>query len=173
MAIVTCVVAHIDHGKTTLIDSLVSAGGAISKSLAGEIRYLDTRADEQERGITLKLGMATVKYRETHVIVDTPGHVDFEHLVHSASLLADNFLIVVDVNEGITPRTYTLINYIENKNAVLVLNKIDKIWKMSFEDFYSRLSEILERVNSLAKEERFIWKKKQRGCFLLNSIFWH
>lgn len=159
MAIITCVAAHVDHGKTTLMDSLVSAGGSISRASAGELRYLDTREDEQERGITLKLNAVTVKHKDTHVIIDTPGHVDFEHLVQKAAVLADNFVVLVDVNEGITPRMYAFVNYMQGKSTVLVLNKIDKAWHREFEEFYGLLADTLAKMNGLARAEVFEWRK--------------
>lgn len=156
---ITCVVAHIDHGKTTLMDSLVSAQGMISRISAGDLRYLDTREDEQVRGITLKLNAITVEHTNTHVIIDTPGHVDFEHLVQKASVLADNFLVLIDLSEGITPRMYSLVNHLAGKNAVLVLNKIDRIWASSFDEFYARIHEVVGRANALVKDEVFDWGK--------------
>lgn len=159
MAIITCVAAHVDHGKTTLMDSIVSASGSISRASAGELRYLDTREDEQMRGITLKLSAVTVEGKNSHVIIDTPGHVDFEHLVQKAAVLADNFVVLIDVNEGITPRMYAFANYMQGKNTVLVLNKIDKAWHKEFEEFYGLLLDTLAKMNGLAKADIFDWKK--------------
>ncbi len=82
---ITSMIAHIDHGKTTLIDSLITSTGFFSKSLADELRYLDSRKDEQERGITLKL--SPIKLQNGHTFIDTPGHVDFDSLIFSSSAL--------------------------------------------------------------------------------------
>lgn len=72
------IVAHVDHGKTTLADSLVASNGIISRSSSGKLRYLDSRDDEQERGITMKSSAISLVFND-HLInlIDTPGHVDF------------------------------------------------------------------------------------------------
>jgi len=148
---ITCIVAHIDHGKTTIIDSIIASQGFFSKSLAGELRYLDNRTDEQERGITLKL--APIKLSNGHIFIDTPGHVDFESLIFSSSVLTDNHIIVVDVNEGITPRIYSLIKFLDKSRSILILNKIDKC------DDYETISTLLHCINGLLGEEVFEWAK--------------
>jgi elongation factor 2 len=155
--VVTSVVAHIDHGKTSLIDSLVAARGRLSKSLAGSARFLDTREDEQSRGITLKLSAITIEHGDTdYIIIDTPGHVDFEPLIQASSVLSDNFLVLVDINEGITPRTYTLVNYVKGKGCVLAVNKIDKI--SSEEEMLERTQCAVSSMNALIGEELFSWE---------------
>lgn len=151
MSKITSVIAHIDHGKTTLIDSLIAAQGYFSKSLAGELRYLDSRKDEQERGITLKL--TPIKLQNGHIFIDTPGHVDFEYLIFSSSVLADNHLVLIDVNEGITPRIHSLVKFINKSRSILVLNKVDRC-----SDFGS-VSLVLHQVNGLMEEEVFEWSK--------------
>lgn len=150
---ITSVVAHIDHGKTTLIDSLLLTQNVVSRQLAGELRCLDTRPDEQSRGITLKL--SAVEINSSLTIIDTPGHVDFESLVQASSILADSFLILVDVCEGISPRLMAITNYI-NDNAILVLNKIDKI---ESDTLCELISQMIVRVNALVKKELFSWEK--------------
>jgi elongation factor 2 len=148
---ITSIVAHIDHGKTTLIDSLIASQGFISKSIAGDLRYLDNRADEQERGITLKL--SPIKLKSGLIFIDTPGHVDFESLIFCSSILSDNHLILVDVNEGITPRTYSLIKYINKQRTILVLNKVDKC------DDFDTVQMVLYQLNGLIGEDIFSWEK--------------
>ena len=148
---ITSIIAHIDHGKTTLIDSIIASTGFFSKSLAGELRYLDSRKDEQERGITLKL--SPIKLANGHTFIDTPGHVDFESLIFSSSALGENHLILIDVNEGITPRTYSLVKFLNKDRSILVLNKIDKC------DDFDCISMIIVQINGLLKEEVFEWSK--------------
>ncbi|KAF7684092.1 Elongation factor 2 [Astathelohania contejeani] len=158
--IITSIIAHIDHGKTTLIDSLVATQGVISKSSAGNLRYLDTREDEQRRGITLKLSAITLQHISKHIIIDTPGHVDFESLVEASSYLSDVFVIIIDVSEGITPRTISLTNFVKNHNCVLVLNKIDKLINMELDLLMNSIDEIINRMNGLltSLETQFNWK---------------
>ncbi len=80
-----CILAHVDHGKTTLADSLVASNGLISSRMAGKLRYLDSRPDEQERGITMKSSAVTLKHGDCLVnLIDSPGHVDFSSEVRTS-----------------------------------------------------------------------------------------
>lgn len=148
-SMITSIIAHIDHGKTTLLDSIIASTGYFSKSLAGDLRYLDNRKDEQERGITMKI--SPIKIGSGYVFIDTPGHVDFEHLIFSSSMVSENHLILIDVNEGITPRTYSLVRFINKKRSILVMNKIDKC------DDFEMVELVLLQINGLLGEEVFRW----------------
>jgi len=148
---ITSVIAHTDHGKTTLLDSIIASTGHFPKSLIGDIKYLDTRKDEQEREITMKL--APIKLKNGHIFIDTPGHVDFENLLLSSAIMCDNQVILIDVNEGITPRTYSLVKFINKSRSVLVFNKIDKCTDVSTVDL------VLLQINGLLGEEVFVWER--------------
>ncbi|KAF7998147.1 hypothetical protein HCN44_009545 [Aphidius gifuensis] len=157
-----CILAHVDHGKTTLADSLVASNGIISDKLAGKLRYMDFRPDEQERGITMKSSSISLhhNYNDNDYlinIIDSPGHVDFASEVSTAVRLCDGALIVVDVVEGVCPQTRSALSmtYIEGLKPVLVLNKIDRLineLKLTPLDAYVHLVQVLEQVNAVMGE---------------------
>ncbi|KAJ1341722.1 hypothetical protein BSLG_003682 [Batrachochytrium salamandrivorans] len=174
-----CILAHVDHGKTTLADGLLSANGIISSKLAGKVRYLDSRPDEQERGITMKssgvslffsvveqsrlitdaLNADPIKTSSTTTeylinLIDSPGHVDFSSEVSTASRLCDGGLVLVDVVEGVCTQTHTVLRqaWVEKVQPILVLNKIDRLiteLKMTPQEAYAQLNQILEQVNAI------------------------
>lgn len=157
-----CILAHVDHGKTTLADSLVASNGIISSKLAGKLRYLDSRPDEQRRGITMKSSSIALYHtdesRETLInLIDSPGHVDFASEVSAAVRLCDGAVVVVDVVEGVCPQTRGALSmsYVEGLKPVLVLNKIDRLiteMKLSPLDAYVHLTQVLEQVNAVMGE---------------------
>ena len=101
-----CILAHVDHGKTTLADSLVASNGFISQRLAGQLRYLDSRQDKQERGITMKSSAVTLSHND-HVInlIDSPGHVDFSSEVSRSLSACQGVILLVDANQGVQAQT--------------------------------------------------------------------
>jgi ribosome assembly protein 1 len=130
-----CVIAHVDHGKTTLTDCLLSSNKIISKSLAGKLRFLDSREDEQEREITMKSSSISLVHEHEKTkqdclvnLIDSPGHVDFAFEVSSGLKVCDNAVLVIDVIEGACSQTYKVLNAAvkEGLKVILFINKIDK-----------------------------------------------
>ncbi|XP_006142720.1 elongation factor-like GTPase 1 isoform X2 [Tupaia chinensis] len=154
-----CVLAHVDHGKTTLADCLISSNGIISSRLAGKLRYMDSREDEQVRGITMKSSAISLHYtkgNEEYLInlIDSPGHVDFSSEVSTAVRICDGCIIVVDAVEGVCPQTQAVLRqaWLENIRPVLVINKIDRLiveLKFTPQEAYSHLKNILGQINAL------------------------
>lgn len=158
-----CILAHVDHGKTTLADSLVASNGIISQRMAGKLRYLDNREDEQERGITMKSSSISLYYKDGPMdkdkdylinLIDSPGHVDFCSEVSTAVRLCDGAIVVVDVVEGVGPQTRACLKqtYVEHLKPVLVLNKIDRLIlekQMTPLDAYFHISQLLEQINAV------------------------
>ncbi|XP_015789926.1 elongation factor-like GTPase 1 [Tetranychus urticae] len=157
-----CILAHVDHGKTTLADYLIASNGIISLRLAGKSRYMDSRPDEQQRGITMKsssiaLGHSIDDQDYLVNVIDSPGHVDFCGEVSTAIRLCDGALIIIDVVEGLCAQTKTAIRqaWIEMIKPILVLNKIDRLImekQLTPIDAYVHLQQILEQVNALMGE---------------------
>ncbi|XP_076339348.1 elongation factor-like GTPase 1 [Tachypleus tridentatus] len=157
-----CILAHVDHGKTTVADCLIASNRIISERLAGKLRYLDSRKDEQERGITMKSSAISLHFTfgsENYLInlIDSPGHVDFYGEVSTAVRLCDGAIILVDVVEGICPQTKVALRqaWTENIHPILVLNKIDRLIierKLTPLDAYIHLQQLLEQVNAVIGE---------------------
>lgn len=130
-----CILAHVDHGKTTLADTLLASNGIISTRMSGKLRYMDSRADEQERGITMKSSaislIHTTAESQQYLInlIDSPGHVDFSSEVSTAIRLCDGAAILIDVCEGICPQTHAVLRQasVENLKLILIFNKIDRL----------------------------------------------
>lgn len=160
------VIAHVDHGKSTLTDSLISKAGIISAAKAGEARFMDTRKDEQERCITIKSTGVSLYYEmpkdETPAdstsngflinLIDSPGHVDFSSEVTAALRVTDGALVVVDCVEGVCVQTETVLRQAlgERIKPVVMVNKMDRALlelQLESEDAYQSFQRTIESVN--------------------------
>jgi GTP-binding protein len=123
------IIAHVDHGKTTLVDRMLQQGGAFrAHEIMGE-RIMDSNALEQERGITILAKNTAIRYKDYKInIVDTPGHADFSGEVERILTMVDGVLLVVDAFEGPMPQTrFVLRKALElNLTPIVVINKIDR-----------------------------------------------
>ena len=124
------IIAHVDHGKTTLVDALLrQTQTKLSKELSDASFIMDSNELEKERGITIFSKNASVKYKGTKInIVDTPGHADFGGEVERVLKLADGCLLLVDAKEGPMPQTRFVLKQALNMGLkiIVVINKIDK-----------------------------------------------
>jgi GTP-binding protein len=123
------IIAHVDHGKTTLVDAMLRQSGAFREGAAVEDRVMDSMDQERERGITILAKNTAVQYEGTKLnIIDTPGHADFGGEVERGLTMVDGVLLLVDASEGPLPQTrFVLRKALEGKlPVVLVVNKIDR-----------------------------------------------
>nr|XP_039271677.1 elongation factor-like GTPase 1 [Styela clava] len=155
-----CILAHVDHGKTTLADSLIASNGIISQRLAGKLRYMDSREDEQIRGITMKSSAISLYFKSGDAneylinLIDSPGHVDFSSEVSTAVRLCDGAIVVIDVVEGVCPQTQAVLRqaWLERLKPMLIFNKMDRLiteLKLTPQEAAMHLQQILEKVNAV------------------------
>ena len=123
------IVAHVDHGKTTLVDAMLWQSGAFRENQDVDERVLDSMDLEREKGITILAKNTAVRYGETKInIIDTPGHADFGGEVERGLTMVDGVLLLVDASEGPLPQTrFVLRKALEARlPVILVVNKVDR-----------------------------------------------
>lgn len=165
------VIAHVDHGKSTLTDSLIGKAGIIADARQGEARFMDTRDDEQARSITIKSTCVSLYYNKKMVdpetgerstrpflinLIDSPGHVDFSSEVTAALRVTDGALVVVDCIEGVCVQTETVLRQAiaERIKPILFVNKLDRIFlelAMTPEECFRSFRNSIESVNVIVE----------------------
>src|SRR6266702_219803 len=138
------IIAHVDHGKTTLVDAMLNQSGIFGAHEEHVERVMDSNDLERERGITILAKITGVRYHGVKInIVDTPGHSDFGGEVERALKIVDGVMLLVDASEGPLPQTrYVLMKALEAKlTPVVVINKIDRP--------DARIPEVLDEIYDL------------------------
>ncbi|MGH9785785.1 MAG: GTP-binding protein, partial [Terriglobia bacterium] len=138
------IIAHVDHGKTTLVDAMLKQSGIFRENETVAERVLDSNELERERGITILAKTTGIRYRGVKInIVDTPGHSDFGGEVERALKIVDGVMLLVDASEGPLPQTrYVLMKALEAKlPPIVVINKIDRP--------DARIAEVLNEIYDL------------------------
>src|ERR1700686_83296 len=123
------IIAHVDHGKTTLVDAMLKQSHIFRENQAVGELILDSNALERERGITILAKNTAIFYHDTKInIIDTPGHADFSGEVERTLNMADGALLIIDAQEGPMPQTkFVLKKALElNLKILVVINKVDK-----------------------------------------------
>lgn len=138
------IIAHVDHGKTTLVDELLNQSGTFRENETHDVRVMDSNDIEKERGITILAKTTGVHYKDYKInIVDTPGHADFGGEVERIMHMVDGVILLVDAREGTMPQTrFVLKKALEaNLKPIVVINKVDR------ENV--RISEVIDEVIEL------------------------
>ena len=156
------IIAHVQHGKTTLTDSLLARAGLISKAVAGDALYTNYEAIEKDRRMTIKSADISLgfNYMEKDYIInliDTPGHVDFGGHVTRSMRAVDGVVLVVDPVEGVMPQTETVLRQAlkEKAKPVLFVNKVDRLLnelRLTPEQTYERLLKLITDINKMISQ---------------------
>lgn len=147
------IIAHVDHGKTTLVGRLLTWTGTVDMPASGDIAMMDSNPIEHERGITILAKTTSIKYKDTIInILDTPGHADFGGEVERIMNMVDGCVLVVDAFDGVMPQTrFVLKTALEYKlKVVVVINKVDR----PNADIQKTEDEILQLFMDLGADDR-------------------
>lgn len=153
------IIAHVDHGKTTLSDSLLAAGGMMNEALAGSQLVLDNTAMEQQRGITINSSAISFGYKDHFItLIDTPGHSDFNSEVVKALRNVDGAILLIDCLEGLMTQTQTVLSQAikEGVKVILFLNKVDRMINQLYMDtatILQKLQSTIKSVNTLIQNK--------------------
>jgi len=158
----TSIIAHVDHGKTTLSDSLLAAAGIISEQVAGQKLFLDSWELEQKRQMTVFASNISLVHTYKGVdylinLIDTPGHIDFSGNVTRSLRAVDGALVVVDAVEGPMTQTETVLMQAlrERVKPILFINKVDRLireLKLTPDEIQRRFARIIMRINSIIEK---------------------
>ena len=158
----TSIIAHVDHGKTTLSDSLLAAAGIISEQVAGQKLFLDSWELEQKRQMTVFASNISLVHTYKGVdylinLIDTPGHIDFSGNVTRSLRAVDGALVVVDAVEGPMTQTETVLMQAlrERVKPILFINKVDRLireLKLTPEEIQKKFARIITRINSIIEK---------------------
>ncbi|MCJ7763045.1 GTP-binding protein, partial [Candidatus Bathyarchaeota archaeon] len=167
----TSIIAHVDHGKTTLSDSLLAAAGIISEQTAGQKLFLDSWELEQKRQMTVFASNISLTHTlggKDYLInlIDTPGHIDFSGAVTRSLRAVDGALVVVDAVEGPMTQTETVLMQAlrERVKPILFINKVDRLIKeikLTPEEVQRKFAKIIARVNILIEKYAPADRKKE------------
>ncbi len=149
------IIAHVDHGKTTLVNQLLTQSGTFRDNEAVQDRMMDSNTIERERGITILAKTTAIHYKDYKInIVDTPGHADFGGEVERIMHMVDGCLLLVDAFEGTMPQTrFVLKNALENHiKPIVVINKIDR----ANADAQKAIDEVLDLFIQLGAPDEFL-----------------
>ena len=138
------IIAHVDHGKTTLVDEMLKQGGVFRDNQVTEDRVMDNNALERERGITILAKNTAIHYKDIKInVIDTPGHADFGGEVERILKMVNGVILLVDAAEGPMPQTrFVLQRALElNHKVIVVVNKIDRA--------DARIEEVMDEVLEL------------------------
>ena len=152
------IIAHVDHGKTTLVDRLLQTAGIFRENQQVEERVLDSNDQERERGITILSKNVSIRYKDVKInVIDTPGHADFGGEVERVLKMADGVLLLVDAFEGPMPQTRFVLKHALNLDLVpiVVINKIDRPG--------ARPDEVLDEVFELMLDFTTIYASAMNG----------